>query len=221
MADKNIFIIGGGVKIGASVARRFAAEGFKTGLIARTQGTIDAMSKAVGADIVTGVKGDAADAESLGHGLDALVEKMGPPDVVLYNAATWSELPLAQLTVADLRAAFCVNVEGLHITATKLLPAMTEKQSGSLFYTSLYTHAPFPVYASLYTSKAAGTTHALALARDAGKSGVHVAVMEVGGHVEKGNGLDPDDIANAYWTLHAEPRDKWTNRTSFPPKVAA
>lgn len=219
MTEKTLFIIGGGVKIGASVARRFASEGFKTGLIARTQATIDAMSEAVGPGVVTGARGDASDAESLNRGLDALIAEMGQPDVVLYNAATWSEVPLAQLTVDDLRAAFCVNVEGLHITATKLLPAMAERQSGSLFYTSLHTHGPFPVYASLYTSKAAGTAHALALARDAGKSGVHVAVMEVGGHVEKGNGLDPDDIADAYWGLHLEPREAWSNRTSFPSQV--
>src|SRR5262245_57448655 len=73
-------IIGAGPGIGTAVARRFAAEGYDIGLVARSQATLDAASAAVGG-AVTAVA-DASDETQLKAALDAL----GVPKVLVYNA---------------------------------------------------------------------------------------------------------------------------------------
>ena len=37
-------------------------------------------------------------------------------------------------------------------------------------------------------------------------AGIHAATVTIGGLVKPGTAFDPDQIAEAYWTLHVQPK---------------
>lgn len=84
----------------------------------------------------------------------------------------------------------------------------------------------------------AGGKHALralaqSMARELGPEGVHVAHVIIDGLIDNSNArelfpemfeargedglLKPDDIAEAYWQLHAQPRNAWTFEMDLRP----
>jgi NAD(P)-dependent dehydrogenase (short-subunit alcohol dehydrogenase family) len=84
-----VIVIGAGPGIGTAVARRFAREGFRLGVLARSPATVDAALAAVADhDIAThGVTADVTDEPGLRSALDELMGRLGVPDVLVYNAA--------------------------------------------------------------------------------------------------------------------------------------
>ncbi|GAB2953093.1 hypothetical protein ACFMQL_37635 [Nonomuraea fastidiosa] len=70
---------------------------------------------------------------------------------------------------------------------------------------------PKPQYVSLSLGKAGVRTLVTLIDQAYGASGVHPASVTVDGPVAPGTAFDPDDIAEHYWTLHAQPRDRWTH----------
>jgi short-subunit dehydrogenase len=45
--------------------------------------------------------------------------------------------------------------------------------------------------------------------------GIHVATLTVSGDVRP-NSAEADEVANAFWALHAQPRGDWTWEASYP-----
>ena len=84
----------------------------------------------------------------------------------------------------------------------------------------------------------AGAKHALralaqSMARELGPQGIHVGHVLIDGMIDavavrekypdeanalpEDGMLDPDHIAETYWTIHAQPRDAWTFETDIRP----
>jgi len=68
---------------------------------------------------------------------------------------------------------------------------------------------PDPQYVSLSLGKAGVRTLVTLLDQAYGHLGVHVASVTVAGAVVPGTNFDPDDIAEHYWRLHTQPRQRW------------
>ncbi|WP_236542461.1 Rossmann-fold NAD(P)-binding domain-containing protein [Spiractinospora alimapuensis] len=66
-----------------------------------------------------------------------------------------------------------------------------------------------PRYVSLSLGKAGVRTLVSLLDQEYGPSGVHVASVTIDGPVAAGTVLDPDEIAEHYLRLHAQPRHLW------------
>ena len=96
-------VIGAGPGIGVSVARRFAREGLPIGVVARSRSTVDAALGALaGTNVDThGELADAADESALRGALDQIVQRLGLPDVLVYNAAVIQWDAVGELTVAQ------------------------------------------------------------------------------------------------------------------------
>ena len=45
---------------------------------------------------------------------------------------------------------------------------------------------------------------------------MHVATVTVAGAVAPGTAFDPDDIAEEYWRLHAQPAGSWEREVLYP-----
>lgn len=211
-----IVVIGAGPGIGASVARRFAREGFSVGLIARSRATVDAALALLADSNVNryGLTADAADEAALGAALDKLVEQLGVPDAVVYNAAIIQFDSIGELTVAQHLEAWAVNVVGAITTSTHLLPAMAALGRGTFVITGGMP-IPLPDVASLSLGKAGVRALTEMLEAKYKPSGVHVATVTVGGAVAPNSALDPDDIAAEYWRLHAQPSGSWEREVLF------
>jgi NAD(P)-dependent dehydrogenase (short-subunit alcohol dehydrogenase family) len=194
-------IIGAGPGIGTSVARRFAAEGFDIGLVARTQATLEAASAAVGG--ARTALADAADDEQL----IAALEVLGTPDVLVYNAGLIRPDRPGELTHAQHQAAYAINVLGALTAASHVAPAM---RAGTILITGGMPR-PIPSYTSLSLGKAG--VRALAEILAAEYPHVHVATVLVAGDV----GDTADEIADEYWRLHCQPQDEWERHVVFDP----
>lgn len=207
-------IIGAGPGIGRAVARRFAREGLPVALIARGERTLRETADAVapsGVPVATRVA-DSTDEDGLRAALDEVSAELGPPDVVVYNAALIrADAPGAIPARAHLDA-WAVNVVGALTAAAHVAPAMAERGGGSFIITGGMPE-PKRENVSLSLGKAGVRTLATLLDQEYGPSGVHVASVTVGGSVAPGTAFDPDDIAEHYWRLHVQPRNLWVRET--------
>ncbi|MBE1592504.1 SDR family NAD(P)-dependent oxidoreductase [Nonomuraea angiospora] len=196
-----VVIIGAGPGIGRSVARRFAREGLPVALVSRTGTTLDL-------DGVLAYKADSTDEDQLRAALDAAAAELGTPDAVVYNAAVIRPDAPGEVSVRAQLDAWAVNVVGALVAAAHVAPAMARRGSGSFLITGGMPE-PKAQYVSLSLGKAGVRTLAALLDQEYGPSGVHVASVTVAGPVAPGTAFDPDDIAEHYWRLHTQPRERW------------
>ncbi|MCK2220570.1 SDR family NAD(P)-dependent oxidoreductase [Actinomadura sp. ATCC 31491] len=194
-------IIGAGPGIGRSVAWRFAREGMPVALLSRTGRTLDVAG-------ARGYRADCADEESLRGALDAARAELGVPDVVVYNAAIVRPDTAADAGLRAHLEAWAVNVVGALVAAAHLAPAMAGTGGGTFLVTGGMPE-PRREYVSLSLGKSGVRTLVALLDQEYGPAGVHVASVTVAGPVAPGTPFDPDDIAEHYWRLHAQPRGAW------------
>ncbi|MFA1538754.1 SDR family NAD(P)-dependent oxidoreductase [Actinomadura monticuli] len=203
-------VIGAGPGIGRAVARRFAREGHPIALVARGEETLRAAAHGIGSTgvPVVALAADSADEDALRAALDRAVAEIGLPDVLVYNAAIVQADAPGELSARAHLDAWAVNVVGALTAATHLAPSMARRGSGSILVTGGMPE-PKPQYASLSLGKAGVRTLVRLLHQQYGDAGVHAASVTVAGPVAPGTDFDPDDIAEHYWRLHAQPRHQW------------
>ena len=209
-------VIGAGPGIGTSVARRFAREGLAVGVLARSPATVGAALAALaglGTETV-GVSADVTDEPALRTALDEVVDRLGVPEVLVYNAALIQSDALGELTAQQHLDAWAVNVVGAITAVTHLGPAMAQAGRGTILLTGGMPE-PLPDVTSLSLGKAGVRALAQLAAQAYEPSGVHVATVTVAGAVAPGSAFDPDEIADRYWRLHAQPRGAWEREVLY------
>ncbi|WP_274911457.1 SDR family NAD(P)-dependent oxidoreductase [Streptomyces sp. WZ-12] len=170
------FVIGAGPGIGQAVARRFAQEGPPIAVLARSRATVDGAVAAVegAGGKALGLLADAADEASLRAGLDAAVERLGVPDVLVYNAAWVRYDRPGELSAAELTATLRVNVVGAVSAVTHLAPRMAAAGGGTALLTS-----------GMPTARVAGTSLSI------GKAGLRAARAVLAGSSGRGACTSP------------------------------
>ena len=149
-------IIGAGPGIGRAVAVRFARAGLPVALIARRMSTVNAAAQALEPYRVPTValSADSTDELALRTALDEAAAELGPPDVVVYNAAIIQPDAIGDLSTRAHLDAYAVNVIGAHTAAAHVVPGMAARGGGTFLVTG---GMPSPVagYVSLSIGKAA------------------------------------------------------------------
>jgi len=135
--SSHLLIVGAGPGLGAAVARRFAREGYRLTLVARSQTTTAGLADELrGADTeVTVLEADAADPGGLRAALEPLFAGPGAPGVVIYSAALAAPDDLLSVTPEQLATAYAVDVIGAVVTAQLAVPAMRAAGGGTLLFT--------------------------------------------------------------------------------------
>jgi NAD(P)-dependent dehydrogenase (short-subunit alcohol dehydrogenase family) len=201
-------IIGAGPGIGTSVARRAAREGLSVGRIARAEATVDAALRALGKVDALAVTADVTDEAALRAALDEIVDRIGVPQLLVYNAALIRSDAIGELTAQQHLDAWAVNVVGAITAITHLAPRMALAGTGTIVLTGGMPE-PMPEATSLSLGEAGVRALAELLAKAYGPAGIHVATVTIAGAVAAGTAFDPDDIAEHYWRLHTQPVDAW------------
>src|SRR2546429_1608378 len=145
-----VVVMGAGPGIGRSVAGRFAREGLPVAVVARSEQTVGGAAQALAAYGVPVVPlvADSADETSLRAALDAAAGRLGPADVVVYNAAIIQRDSPGELSTEAHLAAWAVNVVGALTAAAHVAPAMARRGGGSIIITGGMPE-PDPEYVSL------------------------------------------------------------------------
>ncbi|MEO0936620.1 MAG: SDR family NAD(P)-dependent oxidoreductase [Pseudomonadota bacterium] len=213
----NMILVGAGPGLGEAIAARFIAGGFRVGLIARSADALAQMQDRLGAQAFSHAA-DAGVPDSLEAALSDLTTRLGPCDVLIYNAAVLKPgLPL-DVAPETLAAELSVNVLGAHQAARHVAPAMIEKGHGAILFTGGgLAHEPFPEWAALAAGKAALRSLSLSLYKQLAPHGVHVSVIAVCGIVAPGGPFAPKTIAEEYWRLATAPQGLHDREVVFQP----
>lgn len=203
-------VVGAGPGIGTAMAIRYAAAGYRTFGVARSDASLTALraaGAAHGVDIGEGAA-DAGDAAALTAVLEGISADHGPIRAALYNAADLSRGRMRDVTADQLAASLAVNVVGAHAMIQALRGPMAEAGGGTILLTGGgLALAPSPVFAPLSIGKAALRALALVAARDLDREGIHLATLTIQGFVADDGPITPARAADALWELHEQTRD--------------
>ncbi len=227
-------VVGAGDGLGAAVARRFAREGLHV-VASRRRGDLAALVSAIesAGGRATGIHSDARDEEAVKQ-LVAETERIGPIAACVFNVGGNVRFPLAETTERVYRKVWEMCALSGFLVGREVAGPMRERGRGTI----LFSGATASLRGGSGFAAFAGGKHALralaqSMARELGPEGVHVALVVIDGAVDNPNTrnlfpdmfeargpdgiLKPDDIAQAYWMLHAQPPSAWTFELDLRP----
>jgi len=223
--NKLIVILGSGPGIGVGVASHFASQTFgRVALISRNAERlkkdaemVKANSGRTGLQVKTYAV-DVGDVLALEKTLKEVSHDLGPPEVVVYNAARLRQSKFGDVPAKELTEDFQVAVSGLYTTAMWAMPHLSALAANirndahpSFLVTGggLYKN-PMPQFFALAMMKAAQVNLAGSLAKEYGPKGVHVATVAVEGYVSPDSDIfSPAKIAEIFWKLYKQEKDQW------------
>lgn len=214
-------VVGVGPGNGAAFVRRFAEEGYRVAMIARSSGVMDALAAElpVARPFICDI-GDAAAVEST---FARIASDLGPVDTLVYNAGKGVWGAADEVSLEDFETAWRTNVLGAFVAARCVMPAMKQRGSGQILLigatASLRGGAKTAAFAS---AKAAQRSLAQSLARQLWPAGIHVALVIVDGIVDEPLMrakladrpdeffVKPEDIADTLMQLVWQRRSAWS-----------
>ncbi|KAG6663187.1 3-oxoacyl-[acyl-carrier-protein] reductase FabG-like isoform X2 [Carya illinoinensis] len=231
-------IVGVGPKLGRSIARKFAHEGYTVAILSRDFGRLSRFAEEIAMEEkaqVFAIRIDCSDSKSVTEAFEGVLS-LGFVEVLVYNAyQPVSSHPnnFAGIRIDSFEKSLAVSSVGAFHCAQQVLPVMVEKGRGTILFTgcsaSLNGIAGF---SELCCGKFALRALSQCLAREFQPLGVHVAHVVIDGVVgpprvrlsassqralvgeqENGGGdasMDPDALALNYWHLHVQDRAAWT-----------
>lgn len=228
--------------VGGAIAQKFAEEGFFVVLTTRTAANAQPLARAItgqgGESLI--VELDLVDENSIAAAFDEVRQKLGDPEVVVYNAGYLEgrDLPadqelLEHIPVEMFDTAQHIASRGPFLVAKQVLPAMRERGAGSFLITnnaaSLRGRKRYTGQ-SLYYPRVMMRTLAQVLTEEYSEHGVHVANVVVDGLIDSPGTralpmaqqkpqiiMNPANIADAFYYLHSQDRSCWTHELQLTP----
>jgi NAD(P)-dependent dehydrogenase (short-subunit alcohol dehydrogenase family) len=224
MADKgSALIVGAGSGLSASLARLFAAEGLRVALAARHPAKLAELARETGAATFGCDATHPSDVEVLFAGAE---QKVGVPEIVVYNPSYRVRGPLVDLDREEVRKTLLVTAYGGFLVAQAAAKRMLPRGAGSIFFTGASASVKgYAESAPFAMGKFALRGLAQSMARELGPKGIHVAHFVIDGRIgpqgDKGSEaqLHPDEIARNYLHVHRQSRSAWTWEVELRPWV--
>ena len=211
-------IVGTGSGLSAALARAFAGAGMKLALGARRVDKLAALCAETGAQAFACDATQRSDVERLFAGVD---DRIGPPDVVVFNASYRVRGPFVDLDATEVERTLMVSALGGFLVAQAAARRMVPRRHGAILFTGASASTKgYPQSAPFAMAKFALRGLAQSLARELSPQGVHVAHFVIDGGIRSGTRaaasdapdslLDPDAIADSYLHLIDQPRTSWS-----------
>ena len=239
--DKQVaLVIGAGDALGGAIARRFAKEGFVAAIVRRhgdkLAPLVESIRSAGGAAMAFGV--DARKEDQMTELVERVERDLGPIEVAVFNIGAVVHFPIRKTTARVYFKVWEMGCFAGFLMGREVAKVMVPRQRGTI----LFTGATASIRGSAGFAAFSGAKHALralaqSMSRELGPKGVHVAHTIIDGaidtqwiaenfplrHALKNDDgiLNPEHIADAYWMLHAQPRDAWTHELDLRPWMEA
>lgn len=130
MQNKCVWLIGASEGIGAALAKKLAAEGARLVLSARQAEKLEALRATLPGSGHQVVPVDVCSLESVQAAWQAL--SASPPDVVIYNAGTYTPMDAQKLDLAAVEAMLDVNLRGAFRVVGTILPTYLARNAGHM-----------------------------------------------------------------------------------------
>jgi NAD(P)-dependent dehydrogenase (short-subunit alcohol dehydrogenase family) len=236
--EKVALVLGAGPGLGGAVARRFAREGYTACVARRKQselaGLVEEIEKAGGNARAFGV--DARDDEQIEALFEQIESEVGPVEVAVHNIGANVAHPIREMSTRIYFKVWQMACFSGFLMGREAARRMVPRGRGTILFTgataALRGRSGMAAFAG---AKFALRALAQSMARELGPEGVHVGHIVVDGPIDmpwirenfpqiveqRGEEalLSPDDIAESYWTLHAQPRSAWTHELDVRPHV--
>jgi NAD(P)-dependent dehydrogenase (short-subunit alcohol dehydrogenase family) len=212
-------IVGVGPGLGAALARRFAAAGYATALVARTEEKVTAIAGKI--DGAVAYAADGTD-EAAVTDLCARVERdQGPLGVAIYNASGRVRKGIREIGTAELEEAWRRSCLGAVLLGREAARAMVPRGSGSILFTGATAGVRgFANSAGFAAGKFGLRGIAQSIARELPPQGIHVAHFVIDGPIGESSDdakLHPDAIADTYFHVHSQHRSAWSHEVELRP----
>ena len=230
-AAPRVLVTGGGRGIGRAIALRFAREGARVGVAARTANEVERVTREVDA---AGGQGlalvmDVTDLDSVQRGLaTALAAWDETLDVLVNNAGVFSIQPFAELSPATWYRTLAINLTGpFHVTLLALRGLERSARAHVFNVNSVAGRQPFPGNAAYCAAKYGlrGLTDVLRL--DLAAAGIRVSSVypaatdtplwdAIPGDWPRAAMNRPEDVAEVVWKAWQAPREADVSELEVP-----
>ncbi|MEH2120019.1 SDR family NAD(P)-dependent oxidoreductase [Nostoc sp.] len=220
-------IVGAGSGLSASLARLFAKEGFSVALAARQIEKLTQLSSEIGAVSFAADVSKPNEVEQLFIDVE---NKVGSPNIVVYNPSFRVRGPLVDLDPAEVAKTLDVTAYGGFLVAQAATKRFLQLGGGAIFFTGASASIKgYPLSAPFAMGKFALRGLAQSIARELAPKNIHVAHFVIDGGIRSAgrqdpadnpdSTLDPDAIAQTYLSILRQPRSAWTWEIELRPWV--
>jgi NAD(P)-dependent dehydrogenase (short-subunit alcohol dehydrogenase family) len=222
-----VLIVGSGSGLSASLARLLSREGMKIALAARNIEKLAPLCSATGA---VAFACDVADPGQVEHLFGAVENKIGAPDVVIFNASARARGPFVSLDASEVETAIRISAFGGFLVGQQAAKRMVPQRHGAILFTGASASVKgYAQSAPFAMGKFALRGLAQSMARELAPLGVHVAHFVIDGAIRNPGSteapdnpdsmLDPDEIARNYLHVLGQQRSAWTWEMELRPWV--
>lgn len=221
MTDQRVcVVVGVGPGIGSALARKFADEGYRVAVLARSRAKVEQLAQAIDGK---GYACDVTDPEQVRNVIGRVRSDLGPIRTLLWNVGSGVWGNIDQIDAAGMELAWRTNTLGAMVAVQAVLPDMRAAGGGEIVFTgATASRRGLPFTTAFASAKAAQRSLAESLARHLWPEGIHVALAIVDGSVDmpstrdrrKGEPdevfVDPFAVADTVLHLCRQDRRGWT-----------
>ena len=173
---------------------------------------------------------NATEAEEVERLFGMVEREIGTPDLVVYNASGRTRGTFVDLVPDEVEQSIAVSAFGGFLVAQQAARRMLPNRHGAILFTGASASVKgYAQSAPFAMGKFALRGLAQSMARELSPQGIHVAHFVIDGGIRSkattepsdrpDSMLDPDAIAESYWSVLKQPRSAWTWEMELRPWV--
>jgi NAD(P)-dependent dehydrogenase (short-subunit alcohol dehydrogenase family) len=229
--EGSVLVAGVGPGLGIALAKRFAHDGYRVAMLARSRERLAALA-AQAPDRLVPMPCDVTDPAQVSAAFEETEGRLGSLACAIFNAGAYRQGSILDIAPNDFEHCWRVGAFAGFLIGQAAAQRMVARGSGTILFTgataSLRGGANF---ANLASPKFALRALAQSMARELGPRGIHVAHVIIDGQIggtTRGDDDDarapdsklaPDAIAEAYFNLHRQHRSAWSQEIDLRPSV--
>ncbi|MDQ3120213.1 MAG: SDR family NAD(P)-dependent oxidoreductase [Verrucomicrobiota bacterium] len=221
-------IVGVGPGLGAALGRRFAREGFRVALVARSPDFIGELARELSSlgQPSLAVVADASRQAEMAAAVARARAELGAIGVLVHNASSSSGDGLLGTSAEQFEETWRIAALGAFVCARETAPEMLAAGAGAMIFTGATSSVRGGGWLAFSSAKFALRGLAQSLARELWPQGIHVAHVVVDGLIGARDNaqaespepmLHPDQMADAYFKLTEQDRSAWTLELDLRP----
>jgi ribitol 2-dehydrogenase len=189
LKNKTMIVTGASSGIGAAVARRFAADGVKPALVARSAERLKALADDIGSECIA-LPLDLTKPADVATMIKTTTDRFGPIDILFANAGSYVAGEVACGDPEEWDRVVDINVKSVFRAVRAVLPDMIARRSGDIVVTSSISGHQTIHWEPIYSA----TKHAV-------QSFVHGVRRQIAKHNVRIGSLAPGMVLNELWGL--------------------